>query len=245
MTYAAVDFEHFVVEDLHYLVVANSGASNTYRKNSKGLYDGKFDVDSVIYRWNPSTSRMEGHHTIPTHGARDWEHFVVGESTYLVVANERSRSTTHHVSSAVFKWDSCDTATFATTVAPQITTTSEGYWQCGLQDSVYEEIFTQNGVDSDHFTIAGDHYVAFANYAAGESGAHVNSAVFKWDIKLEKLVLYQSLSGGSGTSVAHYTVANATYVALTTYSFFSKQQPFWLLLQEECKADVLFCKLWR
>ena len=95
-TIAARGFTHFAIKDVDYLAVANSGSD-----------DNRWNVASVIYRWNPVMEILEQHHTVQTYGARHWEHFEIGGTNFLVVANERAKSTTYHVPSSVYKWDDC------------------------------------------------------------------------------------------------------------------------------------------
>lgn len=45
------------------------------------------NIDSVIYKWNPSSRLFEANQTIATSGAYDWEFFTVGPYSFLVVAN--------------------------------------------------------------------------------------------------------------------------------------------------------------
>ncbi|XP_038076858.1 adhesion G-protein coupled receptor V1-like isoform X2 [Patiria miniata] len=76
-TLGAVDVESFSVGTAMYLVFANS-------QNNEGASN----VDSYVYRWNPSTSLFVIHQTIPTQGAQSVTTFLTSSgTTYLAIAN--------------------------------------------------------------------------------------------------------------------------------------------------------------
>lgn len=61
------------------------------------------NIDSVIYKWNPSTRLFEPNQTIATCGAYDWEFFTVGPYSFLVVANAFNGTSTK-VQSHLYVW---------------------------------------------------------------------------------------------------------------------------------------------
>ncbi|XP_023571906.1 thrombospondin-type laminin G domain and EAR repeat-containing protein [Octodon degus] len=61
------------------------------------------NIDSVIYKWNPSAQRFEPHQSIATSGAYDWEFFTVGPYSFLVVANTFNGTSTR-VHSHLYIW---------------------------------------------------------------------------------------------------------------------------------------------
>uniref|UniRef100_A0A8C4Q7T2 Thrombospondin-type laminin G domain and EAR repeats a n=1 Tax=Eptatretus burgeri TaxID=7764 RepID=A0A8C4Q7T2_EPTBU len=79
LTYSATDWEFFTVGDDSFLIVANSfdGSSNM--------------VDSIIYRWQGYERFVPVHH-LPTTACADWEKVDVGEESFLLFANAKSKS---------------------------------------------------------------------------------------------------------------------------------------------------------
>lgn len=61
------------------------------------------NIDSIIYKWNPSTQRFEPHQSIATSGAYDWEFFTVGPYSFLAVANTFNGTSTR-VHSHLYIW---------------------------------------------------------------------------------------------------------------------------------------------
>ncbi|XP_013361553.1 PREDICTED: thrombospondin-type laminin G domain and EAR repeat-containing protein [Chinchilla lanigera] len=90
-THSARDWEAFKVDGEHFLAVANHREGDNH------------NIDSVIYKWNPSTRRFEPHQSIATSGAYDWEFFTVGPYSFLVVANTFNGTSTR-VHSHLYIW---------------------------------------------------------------------------------------------------------------------------------------------
>ncbi|XP_042527646.1 thrombospondin-type laminin G domain and EAR repeat-containing protein [Dipodomys spectabilis] len=74
-THSARDWEAFTVDGEHFLAVANHREGDNH------------NIDSVIYKWSPTTQLFEANQSIATSGAYDWEFFTVGPYSFLVVAN--------------------------------------------------------------------------------------------------------------------------------------------------------------
>ncbi|VTJ84305.1 Hypothetical predicted protein [Marmota monax] len=90
-THSARDWEAFEVDGEHFLAVANHREGDNH------------NIDSVIYKWNPSTRLFEANQTIATSGAYDWEFFTVGPYSFLVVANTFNGTSTK-VHSHLYVW---------------------------------------------------------------------------------------------------------------------------------------------
>uniref|UniRef100_A0A8C9PY48 Thrombospondin type laminin G domain and EAR repeats n=1 Tax=Spermophilus dauricus TaxID=99837 RepID=A0A8C9PY48_SPEDA len=90
-THSARDWEAFQVDGEHFLAVANHREGDNH------------NIDSVIYKWNPSTRLFEANQTIATSGAYDWEFFTVGPYSFLVVANTFNGTSTK-VHSHLYIW---------------------------------------------------------------------------------------------------------------------------------------------
>ncbi|XP_023418277.1 thrombospondin-type laminin G domain and EAR repeat-containing protein [Cavia porcellus] len=90
-THSARDWEAFKVDGEHFLAVANHREGDNH------------NIDSIIYKWNPSTQRFEPHQSIATSGAYDWEFFTVGPYSFLAVANTFNGTSTR-VHSHLYIW---------------------------------------------------------------------------------------------------------------------------------------------
>ncbi|XP_038955105.1 thrombospondin-type laminin G domain and EAR repeat-containing protein isoform X3 [Rattus norvegicus] len=90
-THSARDWEAFEVDGEHFLVVANHREGDNH------------NIDSVVYRWNPSSQLFEANQSIATSGAYDWEFFTVGPYSFLVVANTFNGTSTQ-VHSHLYIW---------------------------------------------------------------------------------------------------------------------------------------------
>ncbi|XP_020032808.1 thrombospondin-type laminin G domain and EAR repeat-containing protein [Castor canadensis] len=91
VTHSARDWEAFKVDGEHFLAVANHREGDNH------------NIDSIIYKWNPSTQLFEVNQTIATSGAYDWEFFTVGPYSFLVVANTFNGTSTK-VHSHLYIW---------------------------------------------------------------------------------------------------------------------------------------------
>uniref|UniRef100_A0ACB8F9V3 Uncharacterized protein n=1 Tax=Sphaerodactylus townsendi TaxID=933632 RepID=A0ACB8F9V3_9SAUR len=60
---------------------------------------------SVIYKWNYRKEKFVTYQRIATHGARDWEAFVIDGETFLAVANHR-KGNNHNIYSVIYRWNS-------------------------------------------------------------------------------------------------------------------------------------------
>jgi len=86
----AMDVAAFVMDDVHYIAVANQ------------FNDATYELNSVIYRWNGTA--FDHFQDIPTKGASDWEPFQIRGEQYLAVANNRDASG-YIVDSVIYKWN--------------------------------------------------------------------------------------------------------------------------------------------
>ncbi|KAH0623926.1 hypothetical protein JD844_007132 [Phrynosoma platyrhinos] len=60
---------------------------------------------SVIYKWNYRKEKFIVYQRIVTHGARDWESFVIDGEAFLAVANHR-KGDNHNIDSVIYRWNS-------------------------------------------------------------------------------------------------------------------------------------------
>ena len=87
-TYGAFGIDHFVIDKVHYMAIANS-------------YDGSQKQNSVIYKCRGG--KFEDFQLISTHGATGLKFFTIEGEHYLAVA-ETSDGSTQLIDSFVYKW---------------------------------------------------------------------------------------------------------------------------------------------
>eukprot|EP00043_Microstomoeca_roanoka_P019077 m.209073 g.209073 ORF g.209073 m.209073 type:complete len:244 (+) comp16936_c0_seq5:421-1152(+) len=143
-TKGAADWEHFVIDGVDYLAVASFHNDDT------------FEVESEIFKWNSTVMEFVPFQSIPTKGARDWEHFVMDDVHYLAVANVRNDST-RKVQSEIFTWDTT------------------------LMQFVPVQIFSTTGArDCVHFVVNDVHYLAVASNS-DDNSYQLDSLVYIWN----------------------------------------------------------------
>lgn len=147
-TVGAFDWEHFVLGEgasaRHFLVVANS-----YNAGSQLQ-------DSVVYTF--SGGRFAANQSIPTIGAVDWTHFVIGPEHYLAVANFFDL-TSHLQDSVIYRWSYTE-----------------------FEFTPFQRIPTAGAFALQHFVIQAQHYLAVANHLDVPGGSYLqDSLVFVWN----------------------------------------------------------------
>ncbi|MBL4693125.1 MAG: hypothetical protein JKY92_07325, partial [Magnetovibrio sp.] len=105
-----------------------------------------YNQNSVIYKWDGSQFIQT--QAIPTSGIRDWHSFKANGETYLAAANNYS-GTSYNTNSFIYKWNA----------------------GTGQFDQL-QTIATKAAQDWESFQIAGETYLAVANFG-GVSGAQV------------------------------------------------------------------------
>jgi hypothetical protein len=78
-TNGAFDWEYFSIAGTHFLALANYSVGNNY--------DGTYDLNSKVYKWDAGTEEFSLQQEIATHGANDWEYFTIGKNIFLAAAN--------------------------------------------------------------------------------------------------------------------------------------------------------------
>jgi hypothetical protein len=98
-TEGAIDWEHFKINGLDFLVVANKMNDNTYK------------VKSVIYKYDYSVSGdpFVTFQSIDTIGASDFEYWYSGGKHYLIVANQRDANDKYDLDSIIYEYDTTRT----------------------------------------------------------------------------------------------------------------------------------------
>uniref|UniRef100_A0A8C6TP60 Thrombospondin-type laminin G domain and EAR repeats b n=1 Tax=Neogobius melanostomus TaxID=47308 RepID=A0A8C6TP60_9GOBI len=179
-THSALDWEAFSIHNHSFLVVAN------HRR------DSNHNIDSVIYRWNPQSKRLEVNQTLRTVGAYDWEFFSVGHYHFLVVANTFDGRTTS-VSSTIYVWN-------------------QGRFQH------FQYIPTQGAVDWEAFSFEGRYFLAVANSQRvserGPSNYSINSTVYELNPLTQSFLRFQDILTHSAVDWEYFTVGDERFLVV-------------------------------
>ena len=187
-TTGASDWEVFVMEGSTYLAVAN-------HRNSSS-----FNVMSRIYRHSNSTSQFELVQELATTGARDWESFVIGEATFLAVANQRNGNE-HNIMSCIYQYSA---------VSGQFETV--------------QEIATSSAHDWEYFnTVDGGKYLVVANYY--NSSYNTMSCVYRHSAVSGQFELFQEVPTVGAWDWEAFTIDAVTYLAVANSFDGTTQSP--------------------
>lgn len=226
-TNAGSSWEHFVIGNDVFLVVAN-------------VYDGSTtNVDSKIYRWNGAN--FVEFQSIPTNGALDWEFFTIGSDSYLAVANYFD-GITNDIDSKIYKWDGTIFNEFQSiptslanhwefftigsnsylAVANAHSPTAGGYnvyskiykWN-GSQFVEFQSFLTNSARDWEFFMMDGNSYLVVANTFNGSS-FNIPSRIYKWNES--EFVEFQSIITNGAIGWEYFNLNNESYLALANGS---------------------------
>ena len=231
LTAGAADWEYFQIGTDHYLVVANSRGISSY------------DVNSTLYRWDGQAFLPI--QSILTHNALDWEHFEIDGVPYLAVANQRNSSTRNIDSQIYqwngtsfvdyqaiptmgahdweyFQIDGMHYLAVANYFNSQGAVWSEKYntdskiyqWD-GDSFEEYQAILTSGARDWEYFEIAGEHYLAVANYYDSQT-RFVDSQIYKWNGA--SFVPFQAISTIGADSWENFQIGTDHFLAIANES---------------------------
>ena len=175
-TRGAYGLEYFSIFDKHFLAVANH-------------YDGTYQLDSVIYRWNGKLCVVV--QKVSTKGASHFTFFTINGDKYLAVANYHDGST-HSTKSVIYKW-------------------SSGKF------NKFQEIATESAKGCAAFVINNDTFIAFANWYNSQQKYSVQSTVFKWSGGHLSFVKLQSLQTYGAHDVTSFIINGHTFLAFTNH----------------------------
>lgn len=174
-TSGAFDWEFFSIGTELYLVVANQHEDSS-----------NYNIDSKIYRWN-GTSFIE-FQSIPTNGALDWEFFVAGTDSFLVVANSLN-GVTYNIDSKIYRWD-------------------------GSSFVEFQSIATNRATDWESFEIGGSVYLAVANFSNGTT-QDIDSKIYLWNGS--SFTEYQSIPTNGAIDWEYFSIDSNSYIAVANY----------------------------
>ena len=201
-TKGANDFEFFSIMEDSFLVVAN------YREYDDCYGDIEcinpqdsmpasrnasmpFDIDSTIFIFKNDTSNglFVSFQNISTHGALDWEHFVLDGNHYLAVANSfTSLTSSPACMSAIYIWN---TSTYSFDLFQEIATYGARKWKQ----------FEKNGA----------HFLAVANTLHSET-LSLEISIYRW--LGSYFVFAGNLPNSAASAFTVFEINHVTYVAV-------------------------------
>jgi len=198
-TYGAVDSQFLTIGTSHYLVLANY------------YNDSSLSVNSVIYKWNSTTSQFDSFENIPTVGVSSFKFFNINSDYFLAVANMHGgtlNSPDFNTSTAkIYKWN-----------GTQFDTTTP-----------LKTIQTYGASDCDFFNIGTDYFLAIAN-SRNNSSNTVDSYIYKWNSSINNFdsTPYQLINTTSAYNLDFFNANGKNYLTIvsnynvTTYQSTSK-----------------------
>jgi len=218
-TWGGTSFKHFQIGTKHYLFAANRQSN-----------DSTYNINSVVYEFNTSTTQFVAIQSIPTNGAYNSHFFTIGSNSYLAIGNSNSSS------SNIYKWNTT-TSQFENLQSIAIdsgkdfksfTINSEIYiagndskiykWNNSTNQfdtsTPYQTLDASGYFDLDYFTIGTERYLIFANYYSSGS-YNTLSKVYKWNSQTNLFEELQSLNSIGGVAVKYFSIGTEHYAFIS------------------------------
>ena len=223
-THGAFGIEHFKIDDVHYMAIANQ-------------YDSSYKQDSVIYKWGKG--KFEEFQSISTNGGSGLKFFTIEGEHYLAVS-EYYDDSTYSIDSSVYKWKqgkfvkyqniptdgamACDSTVIANEsfLVYAIHFHSEKHYN--TEWSVYkwsggyflkiQSIHAQGAYSAKYFRINGHVFLAFANAYTG-SKFNTNSPIYKWDGV--KFTLFQEIPTQGAIDIHPFEMNGEMFFAIANH----------------------------
>ena len=238
-TMGAADWEHFTVDNDHYLAMANARNDTSWGPTV-----------SVIYRFNNGTATFDEYQEVNITGAYDWEHLAVGNDHYLAVAKYRSGSS-YQTPSVVYRFNHTS-AKFEE--YQEIDTIGAYDWESFTVDSVHylavanayhpdqvksviyrfnnvtakfeehQKVESHSATGWEHFTVENDDYLAIANHVNGSHLTTTKSVIYHYNNATSKFDAHQEIDTKGAHDWEHFVVDNVHYLAVANYRFASSYQ---------------------
>jgi len=147
-------------------------------RSGSGPYS--FDAGSTIFEWRDG--RFVRFQTVPTFAAKQWRHFAIGERHFLALAQGLSLdnvTATNPSESAIFEWD-------------------------GSAFKPFQSIPSKWGYNWRHFSISGDHFLAYADHI-------LPSVIYRWSGSVFEP--FQTLAGPGGRAFLFFEAEGAAFLA--------------------------------
>jgi hypothetical protein len=172
----------FSIHGRSYIAVANADSLSAVDNQDK--YTG--ETNSTIYQYDHSAAEFQVVQQISTRAALDIESFVIGNQTYLAVANTESKEAGFLVQSPVFRWSE--------------------------QQQRFERIQLLNTTGATGVTFfsvpgpRGGDFLAVAN-RWGKTGHREHSVIYSWDQQQGQFVTFQVVPTKGAYDWEFFTIA--------------------------------------
>ena len=223
-THGAYGIEHFKIDDVHYMAIANR-------------YDGGYKKKSVIYKWGKE--KFEEFQSISTNGASGLKFFTI-EGEHFLAVSEYHDGSTYSIDSFVYKWKqgkfvkfqntptdgatACDSTVIANETflvyannyhsQKKYNTESSVYKWSGGHFLKFQSIQTEGAYSAKFFRINGHVFLAFANHYTG-SKYNTNSPIYKWDGV--KFTLFQEIPTQGAIDIHPFEMNGEMFFAIANY----------------------------
>ncbi|KAL9989075.1 hypothetical protein ACROYT_G003583 [Oculina patagonica] len=227
-THGASGIEHFVIDKVHYMAIAN-------------LYDGGYKQNSVIYKW--SGDQFEEFQLISTNGATGFKFFTIEGKHYLAVSESKNDST-YLINSSVYKWKNgrfvkyqniptdgaraCDSIVIANETFlvyvnnhyhPQKKCVeSNVYKWSGSHFLKFQTMQSRRAFRAKFFRVRGHVFLAFADPTLprpGKNNYNIKSPIYKWDGA--KFTLFQEIPTYGALDMCPFEVNGEIFLAIANY----------------------------
>ncbi|XP_078346098.1 uncharacterized protein LOC144631525 [Oculina patagonica] len=223
-THGAYGIEHFVIDKVHYMAIANH-------------YDGGYKLNSVVYKW--SGDQFVQFQLISTNGASGFNFFTIKGEHYLAVSEYHDGST-QSIDSFVYKWKkgrfvkyqniptngamACDSIEIANETYLVYANHYHPKKKYNIESNVYkwsgghflksQTIQTQGAHGAKFFHVSGHVFLAFANYYTG-SNYNTKSPIYKWDGA--KFTLFQEIPTRGAMELCPFEVNGEKFLAIANH----------------------------
>jgi len=228
LTNGIFHWKHFKIGTNDYIISAN-------------YYNGSYNLNSKIYKWNTGTSQFDEYQSIPTNAGTDNKIFTIGTNTYLAISSLNTNT------SYIYKWNTstnqfdttpiqsialggvfnCETFTIGTNNYLSLSAFRYGVynlnskiykWNTGTsQFDEIQSIPTNGAVHSKFFTIGTDNYLVIANHHYNTS-YNTDSKIYKWNTGTNQFDEIQSIPTHGAMNWNNFTIGTNTYLTLANYS---------------------------
>ena len=201
-------------------------------------------AQSPVLFYNTSSARFEVFQQFETLGARAWEHFRIGGTDFLAVANMQN-DTSDQVQSVVYRYDNVTesfepfqaintsgaidwehiatgnadflaVANYRTSNTYNVKPVVYVYNSTSAQFEFFQEIDVTGVVDLEHFRIGDVDFLAVMSYYDGSSYA-VESAVYRYDNAADMFVPFQVLDTIGALDCEPFQIGGTTFLAVANY----------------------------
>ena len=225
-THGARGIEHFKIDGVHYMAIANSDYVGGYKQNS------------VIYKW--SKGKFEEFQVISTNGASGFKFFTIDGEHYLAVSQYHD-GITFSIDSFIYKWKqgkftkhqniptngamACDSTVIANETFLAYANRYHSQKKYNTESNVYkwsgghflkvQSVKTQGAYSAKFFRVNGHVFLAFANYNTGNKH-NKNSPIYKWDGV--KFTLFQEIPTQGAAEMHPFEVNGEMLFAVANYN---------------------------